>query len=362
MSNKTEKPKKPFPEFPLFAHSSGVWAKKIKGQMKYFGPWSDPAAAKAKYDREYGSQQPAAVSDGQPTVGQLVKQFMDEKEALQATGDLTDDTYDEYEQIAAAIQNHLDGATPLANLTSEVFPPLRTALATNKSGKPYSPVTLKRRLTVARMIFAYANEMMGTQLPFKRGLQPPSARTIRQAEQARGKRMYEAAEIRKLVAAAPPHLKAMILLGINCGLGPDDLCRMPVEAIADGFHNFPRNKTSIERRCPLWPETQEAIAALPADSDHVFNGRKWDSFIIARQFAFCCEATGVKNLGFYSLRRTFQTIATTAPVNGAIISHIMGHARKADDMASIYRQQVFDSQLLECVNHVRKWYLGEITL
>jgi integrase len=212
------------------------------------------------------------------------------------------------------------------------------------------------------MLFAYANEMMGASLQFKRGLQPPSARVIRQAEQQRGRLLYDAADIRKLVAAAPPHLKAMILLGINCAFGPDDCVRFSWEHINNGFHNFPRNKTSIERRCPLWPETKKALAALSASDGHVFNGRRWDSFIIAKQFAFCCEAAGVKNLGFYSLRRTFQTIATTAPVNSAIASHIMGHARKANDMAGIYRQQVFDSQLLECVNHVRKWYLGKITL
>ena len=43
------RPAKPYPEFPLFAHTAGVWAKKIRGKMHYFGPWSDPDGALAKY-------------------------------------------------------------------------------------------------------------------------------------------------------------------------------------------------------------------------------------------------------------------------------------------------------------------------
>lgn len=63
---------------------------------------------------------------------------------------------------------------------------------------------------------------------------------------------------------------------------------------------------------------------------------------------------------FYSLRRTFETIAAAADVNQAVIDHIMGHAR--DDMASVYRQRIFDAQLVKVTEHVRKWYLGTVTL
>jgi hypothetical protein len=43
------KPPKPYPEFPLYAHVAGVWAKKIRGRAHYFGPWEDPDGALAEY-------------------------------------------------------------------------------------------------------------------------------------------------------------------------------------------------------------------------------------------------------------------------------------------------------------------------
>jgi hypothetical protein len=34
---------------PLYAHAAGVWAKKVKQRLHYFGPWADPQAALEKY-------------------------------------------------------------------------------------------------------------------------------------------------------------------------------------------------------------------------------------------------------------------------------------------------------------------------
>ena len=43
------KPAKPYPEFPLYAHASGRWAKKIRGKLHYFGKWADPDGALRKF-------------------------------------------------------------------------------------------------------------------------------------------------------------------------------------------------------------------------------------------------------------------------------------------------------------------------
>ena len=65
----------------------------------------------------------------------------------------------------------------------------------------------------------------------------------------------------------------MILLGINAGLGQNDIANLQLSHVdlESGWLIFPRPKTEVERRCPLWKETviaiQEVLAKRPGPQD-----------------------------------------------------------------------------------------------
>ena len=56
-----EKPAKPRPDFPLYAHANGQWCKSYGGQKYGCRPWDDPAAA----EREW-LEVKARLDKGQP--------------------------------------------------------------------------------------------------------------------------------------------------------------------------------------------------------------------------------------------------------------------------------------------------------
>src|SRR5262249_26331854 len=118
----------------------------------------------------------------------------------------------------------------------------------------------------------------------------PTKKAIRLHKAQQGPQLFTAEEVRQLIDAAGVPLRAMLLLGINAGFGNSDCARLPLSALDldAGWLNYPRPKTGVPRRCPLWPETvaalREAIARRPtpkdpSDAGLVFltkYGQSWD--------------------------------------------------------------------------------------
>jgi hypothetical protein len=100
------KPPKPYKDFPLYAHASGRWAKKVRGETLFFGPWDDHKAALEKWlaekDALLAGRVPKITGDGL-TVESLINQFLNSKESFVKTGELTERTLEYYHRIAKQI-------------------------------------------------------------------------------------------------------------------------------------------------------------------------------------------------------------------------------------------------------------------
>src|SRR5215831_2700883 len=107
--SKPGKPAKPYPEFPLFPHDAGVWAKKIRGKLHYFGPWSDPDGALAKYleqkDALHAGRKPRENTAG-VTVKEVCNSFLNAKRALVESGELTERSWQDYKAACVLIVTH----------------------------------------------------------------------------------------------------------------------------------------------------------------------------------------------------------------------------------------------------------------
>src|SRR5207245_5338100 len=111
------RPNKPYPDFPLFPHATGRWAKKIRGKMHYFGPWKNPDAALQTYldkkDALHAGRTPRPDS-GALIVKDLANEFLNAKQALVDTGELSPRTWQGYKAACVFLVQEL-GKTRLVS-------------------------------------------------------------------------------------------------------------------------------------------------------------------------------------------------------------------------------------------------------
>ena len=385
---KSDRPPKPYPDFPLTPHPAGYWCKSIRGKLRYFGPWGKRFKGKmqrvegdgwrdalAEYERTrdalYKGQTPRPKADGL-TLGDLANHYLTSKHRLVETGELAPRTFRDYKGVCDRLIGFFGTGRTVLDLASDDFESLRASI-----GKRWGPVRIGNEIQQIRMVFKYAYDAALVDQPIRYGptFKRPSKRVLRLHRNGSGPKMFEADEIHQILAAAPIQLKAMILLGVNCGYGNCDCGTLPLAALnlETGWVDFPRPKTGIHRRCPLWPETVQAIKAVLAtrqepkrtnDRDVVFVTKRRDRWAkdsanpISAEFRKLVKTVGLykKGRSFYALRHTFETVGGEAKDQVAVDA-IMGHVDSS--MAGLYRERISDERLLAVTAHVRQWLFDE---
>ncbi len=390
MATKKAKPEKPRPDFPLFPHQSGQWAKKIRGRFHYFGRWAEPDNALSEYlrVRDYllSGRTPPPKDDTRTTVRDACNRFLTTKKSRLDVGELEPRTFHDYFKTCERLCEHFGKEHSVEDLTPDDFEKLRAKMTAR-----WGPTTIGNEIQRVKTIFGYAFNVGLIDVPVRFGpeFKRPSRRIVRLARLQSGLRMFEADELRQILDAASNPLRAMILLGINCGFGQTDCSGLTFDDLQEPLEwlDVARQKTGIARRCQLWPETRQAIrkwlevrrTVQPLDRrdrDIVFLTKQGRRFVrvnerqaangamqtpvdtLGPEFAKLLKRLGLKRpgLNFYGLRRGFETIGGESRDQVAVDA-IMGHVDPS--MAGIYRQRISDERLAVVSDTVRRWLFGD---
>lgn len=395
MSRKSTKPtckrKHPKPKgFPLTYNSCGQWSKKVtlpNGKKKtfYFGPVADPDAALERFNREWpflkeGRTPPPVDTGDGCSLMKLCNAFLTAKKAKLDSGELSGHTFGGYHQTAERMLAHFGKERRVDDLRPDDFEDFRKALS-----KSLGVVALRNEINRVRIILKYAfdNRLIDRPVAYGQGFDKPSARMLRKAKHEAGANLFEADEVRRILDAADPVVRAMTYLAINTGCGNTDIGNLPKSAIdwATGWLDYPRPKTQIARRVKLWPETLQALRVAldlrpepkdPADADMVFltiQGNRWvrctpsqtteNKFAVVDTISARFKAllkrlkiNGRRRIGFYTLRHCFETAAGESKDQVAVDS-IMGHVDPS--MGATYRERISDARLQAVADTVHRW-------
>jgi integrase len=251
--------------------------------------------------------------------------------------------------------------------------------------------SLKHEINKSRIIFRFAlkQKFISAEVDYGESFQKPAQKVIRRDRREAGKRNFTLQECLRILDACDPVMRAMFLLGLNCGFGNFDCSSLPQSAIdwETGWVEHPRAKTEIFRRCKLWPETLETLRTAlelrpvpldDADADLIFlnkRGKHWvrmeskkktdtdeigkNSWVpyddVTECFSRLLKKLGIngrRSLGFYSARRTFATAGSEAKDPDALRS-LMGHSDSSQ--TGLYVQEISDERLQAVTDTVRSW-------
>ncbi|MGE3803395.1 MAG: tyrosine-type recombinase/integrase [Gemmataceae bacterium] len=379
-------------EYPLWPNPCGYWCKKIGGKVRYFGAWKRGVTAEAA-EQMYAERRQALEDgltpdvdkpDGGIRLKDLLNKYRQHKKTRWQDGDISERTFQGAEDACVFVYKNLDGNRKVSDLGPSDFAHLRKRLQQrSRKGKSKSPIILGNWIGRIRSVFKYAlkNGLIEHAVRFGEDFEKPSARNVREYKQGRVDEIkgqgadptFSSDEIRAMLHAAKQPLKAMILLGINCGLGNSDIAHLRRDHLnlETGWLDYVRPKTGVTRKAKLWPETMQAINEWlevrpdhkdPAHARLVFTtkrGHWWGRHPnpLSHEMRKLLDKLKINaSRNFYTLRHTFRTEGGKTGDDNAI-SWAMGHV--IPGMGAHYVKYVHDDRLAAIAQIVHDWLWPE---
>ncbi|OHB79952.1 MAG: hypothetical protein A2V98_09315 [Planctomycetes bacterium RBG_16_64_12] len=182
-----QKRTKPRPDFPLFRHATGRWAKKVRGRFCYFGKLADDLDGAAALQRSLEVKddllagRPPRPTGEQLTVADLCNHFLTFKQQLLDSGELPARAFDRYHRTCGFVVAALGRTRAVDGLRPDDFQRLRGLMA-----KRWGPIALENEIQIVRSLFRYCfeAELTARTVRFGPGFKKPSAKTIRQTPES----------------------------------------------------------------------------------------------------------------------------------------------------------------------------------
>jgi integrase len=340
-------------KFPLTLHKTGQYCKKIKGKLFYFGVDRKKALHSYLEQASYLHSDELPLNNDTKSVlmKTLVNRYLDHQESRIEAGEIKQRQLYDQTRLLKHFVKYIGVNRAVSEMTTIDLQNYRKNLVKdNKSAN-----TINNYISAIKAMYNWAEE---NELIDK----TPNLKAVKKITAAKiEKQIFTPQQIQKLICSANQKLKAMILLGLNCGFGCTDCSELKWENIdlENSRVVFPRGKTGVNRNLPLWPETIEALSQLSRNKEYIFITKKGNKYVrvvrkeypdgttkllnynaISKEFSELIKKTNLKTekgVGFYTLRRTAATLAARSGDPFAV-QRLLGHADLK--MASVYVQDV----------------------
>jgi integrase len=142
-------------------------------------------------------------------------------------------------------------------------------------------------------------------------------------------------EEQKLIDAAAPHFKPLIIVAINTGMRRGELLTLQWEQVdlQSQTITIKHSKSGKVRHIPINKKAQDILESIPEPHEgHVFVYRGLPIKAVKTAFAGAVRRAGILRCRFHDLRHTFATRLVLAGVDLATVMQLMGHANISTTM------------------------------